>query len=80
MLALHPGPPLELRGCHFASEDHEVWNRPLEVGFDMEDRHIKGQEKQLEILPIFNPIWSFLSVLGLDTVDELTSVALQCNY
>lgn len=59
----------------FASEDHEVWNRPLEVGFDMEDRHIKGQEKQLEILPIFNPIWYLLSMLGLDTVDELTSVA-----
>ena len=59
----------------FATEKNEVWNRPLEVGFDMEDRHIKGVEKQLEILPVFNPFFKILNMLGVDTVDDMTSVA-----
>ena len=54
----------------FGAEEHEVWNRPLEVGFEMGDKEIEATDSDLQILPIF----SFLD--GFFGEDNLTQSAI----
>ena len=63
--------PKMVGSAHFQAESHAVWNRPLEVGFDMKEQSVQGSATDTEILPIFS---YFVRLFGGE--DALTKAAI----